>query len=289
MINKKRTIAFTAVAVLAGILNLSTKNAYSELNFSDCNSQYNKGIESTLSEEENLPRIIINPGHDSTYTGFWINNFREEDLNLELSKRLDTLLSDRGYKVFLVRDSPAPINIDSLNLNDDTIFNWKDELMARANYIKNNKSDCAIIIHHNAYPESNRVSGTEIYFYGLLSSKQLNDKNINFNRPEDCTIYSKSSKDVALKISEYLKSREMKSVVYGSDMRELIENPFKTVIYIEARYLTNPSDLEKATTEKGQMEMAEALADFFGEHKDYLQSLKQDSSNVIIPNSLSSK
>lgn len=273
MNNKIKNISLAAIA--SGMLFTSSKidTAIQKENISSENkTQTADTIKSNTPEiiAPNLFTLLIDPGHDDKYTGFRVKKHKEENLTLILSKKIDSLLTKENYKVLLTRKNGERLNKENSDLNNDSFITVKDELLARANYIKNNNADCSIIIHYDAYPSSSKINGIRIYFYGISSKEQENDKKLNLNYPQYCTKYSSSSKTIAEKLGEHIALNGLSVKVYGSDMRILKENQDKTILYLELGYLTNPSDLKRATTEEGQNALAEIIAGFFIEQRDFV-------------------
>ncbi len=274
-----------APAILAGLSLFSQQANSQNINLleSGINSSLHHLIEThNLESIASSPQlsIIIDPGHDDKYTGFKIKEFREENLTLELSGLIKSLLEKEGYYVSLTRNSSSRVNTDSLDLNKDKYVNRKDELIARANIINNTPSDIAIVIHYDALPGYKKFNEMRIHFYGILSETQLKDKVLNHNFPKDCKIYSESSKIMGEKLEEYMESKGRKTTLFGSDTKILSETPYKTALYLEISYLTSQEGLEIATDKDKQMETAKSIVDVIINNNEYLKSVKQDSSNL---------
>lgn len=216
--------------------------------------------------------LAIDPGHDNKYIGCRVKGYKEEILNLDISKRLDSLLSE-NYYIFLTREDKFGVNILNTDFNNDKRLTVADELLARSNKIYTNNSDIALSIHYNYHPKYSSVRGMEIYFYGIQKTSDLNDGKLSIALPKNCKIYSKESLNVAEKMVSYAKDKGIILRAYGSDMRLLRENPAKITLLIEVGYLTNKYDLKNAISESGRNESAKFLADFFNEHEDYLRRL----------------
>lgn len=211
--------------------------------------------------------IIIDPGHDEIYTGSQSGRVDEGKLNLDLSRYLNESLKNEGFRVSLTRDSTVGVNVSRQDFDDNDSITYKDEILARADYIKRMNPDCALIIHYNANKYTSRLRGMEIFFYGITSEAQSNDKVLNRNQPSKCTEYSAKMRSLAENLGYYLKAHGIKVTVMGSDMMLLKENPDNT-LYLEMGYLTNPKDLKTTTTPEWQMDMARMITDFMTENKD---------------------
>jgi len=277
----KRSLAvISTTAILAGSAIFSPEAIAPESKDYEGNIIYiasSPAIESRLKAEDAI--IVIDPGHDDKYVGYhqWSKRgtIKEESLNLSLSKKLETILTESGGTVYLTRNSGERVNVQNLDLNGDKKINLKDELIARANYINSINPDCALIIHYNAYPKSSKVNGMEIYFYGIRSERQLEDNRLNFTKPENCRIYSRSSMLFADSLGQYMREQGIKVSVIGSDMRVLRENPDRTLVLLEVGYMTNTSDLNTWATSEGQDKIAFLLKHFLNDNIRYIKQLNE--------------
>jgi len=273
----KRTV-LTAAIIAGSIISQSRINAPDLDVYSGTYITSAPILESNLKAEN--ATIIIDPGHDDKYVGRHVRDskgkkIKEEDLNLNLSEKLDTLLKEYGSTVYKTRNSGTRINVKNLDLDDKKGIDVKDEIVARANYLKNMPSDCDIIIHHNAHT-SKAYNGMEIYFFGVRSLRHLKNDKLDYSYPESCIRFSEPSMLVAKKLGQYITERGMKVSVTGSDMKILELNKDKTILYLEMGYMTNPSELKKITDSEWQDMMANILKDFLNENIDYIKKVNND-------------
>ena len=109
--------------------------------------------------------IAIDPGHGGpNYTGavatdtdgnVWI----EKDLNLDVAKRVQVLLTQAGYNVVMLRTS------DSTLTNFDPNDYWgsvKQEAQARVDLANASQADALVAIHFNGWTDASQA-GTEAY------------------------------------------------------------------------------------------------------------------------------
>jgi N-acetylmuramoyl-L-alanine amidase len=233
--------------------------------------------------------IAIDPGHDSKYTGSRVNGVIEEDLNLIMAKKIDSLLRQEGYPTYMTRKTNSRMNIANIDVNKSGHVTNRDETDARSNYMKSVGAKLAIIVHYGTYSEKehngpynefNYIHGTEFYFSGLKDNKQMTDTVANYNRPDECKIYSVSSMDVAKKFGQYFKDNGVTARVWGSDFRILHNKPAEVTILVEFRYLTNESDFKKATTKEGREADARLLVDCINKNRDIIFDQKSYASNL---------
>ncbi|MCR8746912.1 N-acetylmuramoyl-L-alanine amidase [Romboutsia lituseburensis] len=117
-------------------------------------------------------KVFIDPGHGGSDSGaVGVNNLLEKNINLQVAKKVESLLKKQGIEVKLSRDNDV-----FLSLSDRTTManNWK--------------SDCFVSIHCNAFDGS--AKGIETYSYQSSSSnlatkvhsQTLNTKAYTLNR-----------------------------------------------------------------------------------------------------------
>ncbi|GAC1348755.1 MAG: hypothetical protein NVSMB19_00430 [Vulcanimicrobiaceae bacterium] len=104
--------------------------------------------------------IVIDPGHGGSDAGAMQNGLVEKDLNLDLSKRLRTVLVARGWQVKLTRET----DVDVYAPNDSA----HDELQARDDIANNAGARFFISMHTNSYTAS-YLNGTTTYYYTAQS------------------------------------------------------------------------------------------------------------------------
>ena len=118
---------------------------------------------------EDVPTIVIDPGHGGDDGGATIGNIVEKDINLSISKKLSKLLVLSGFNVKMTRASDEMINTDGNNLRERKVSDMKNRL----NIFNSNKNNIVVSIHQNKFPIE-KYSGAQI-FYGAYNknSKKL--------------------------------------------------------------------------------------------------------------------
>lgn len=96
--------------------------------------------------------IIIDPGHGGRDPGTMHNGVVEQDVNLDVARRLKTILEKLGYKVYLTRSGNTWISLSE-----------------RVRFSRNKKGDLFISIHVNA-AENTSISGLETYILDFARS-----------------------------------------------------------------------------------------------------------------------
>lgn len=110
------------------------------------------GLELTVSPQYAAPvggrTIYIDPGHGGYDPGaIGVNGTRESDVNLDIAKRLQTLLTDAGANALLTRSGDYAVGLYD-----------RPEMANAAN------ADLFVSLHNNWY-ESAAVAGTQVYYY----------------------------------------------------------------------------------------------------------------------------
>ncbi|MBR3198840.1 MAG: N-acetylmuramoyl-L-alanine amidase [Bacilli bacterium] len=101
--------------------------------------------------------IYLDPGHGGADSGAYYKNYREADINLQISKKLMDILKKEGAIVYLTR-------YDDYDLSISNAWNRKrSDLSRRANIINKSKCDLYLSIHLNA-EDSGLFRGAEVYY-----------------------------------------------------------------------------------------------------------------------------
>ena len=99
--------------------------------------------------------IIIDPGHGGRDPGTMHNGVVEQDVNLDVAKRLKTILEKLGYKVHLTRTGNTWISLSE-----------------RVSFSRRKKGDLFVSIHVNA-AENTSISGLETYILDFARSSSV--------------------------------------------------------------------------------------------------------------------
>lgn len=109
--------------------------------------------------------IYIDPGHGGLDPGAMYGGVMEKDINLEISKKIETKLLELGAIVYMTRYGDYDLSVNN------TINRKRSDLSRRSNII--NKSDCDLFIsiHLNA-EETNSYRGAQVFY------SEANKKNV---------------------------------------------------------------------------------------------------------------
>lgn len=182
--------------------------------------------------------IVIDPGHGGTDPGAIssINNMKESEVVLDMSLKLNQLLTETGFRTYMTR-------VDNLNNNS------KLSLQDRSDIANALEADLFISVHANSFTSSS-VNGIETYYEPndmaskklaeIFQSQLINDLNMN--------------------------NRGAKSANYF-----VLRNTNMPAVLVESGFLSNPSDAAKlaSDTYKNQIaqSMVEATIKYFEETK----------------------
>ena len=165
--------------------------------------------------------IYIDPGHGGPDPGTIYKDIYEKDINLEICKKLQTILEKDGAIVYLTR-------YDDYDLSKSyTGSRKKSDLNNRAKIINDSKADLYISIHLNSI-SSSTWSGAQVFY------DDINEKNY----------------DLALLMQDQLK-KDLKTTRKVKEITTMLMNRKINIpgILIEAGFLSNPNDrylLQKA-------------------------------------------
>ena len=114
-----------------------------------------------IAKEKKLPLlskvIYLDPGHGGADSGAYYKNYKESDLNLEISKKVMKVLKEEGAVVYLTRYGDYDLSVSNA-------WNRKrSDLSRRANVINKSNCDLYLSIHLNA-DDSGLLHGAEAYY-----------------------------------------------------------------------------------------------------------------------------
>ncbi len=115
--------------------------------------------------------IVIDPGHGGIDPGkVSVNGVEEKNINLEISKRLATILSQAGAAVILTRESDE-------HLSSPGSGGWsvkhREDLAQRVKIANDRRADLYISIHCNSFPDQSQHGAQVFYQPGSEESRLL--------------------------------------------------------------------------------------------------------------------
>lgn len=157
--------------------------------------------------------IYIDPGHGGVDAGAISNTILEKDINLLLSKKLESTLTSKGAIVYLTRDG-------DYDLSKSTINRKRNDLYNRVKLINNSQADIYISIHLNS-STSNKWSGIQLFYSNIIKENKILAETITNTLKQNM----KNIRDVKKENNYYMYSK--------------IKIPG---ILIEAGFISNPND-----------------------------------------------
>ena len=192
--------------------------------------------ESTTEEISSVsyPIIVLDAGHGGFDPGkVGVNDILEKDINLSIVKKLQKLLEDEGFTIYLTREDDqllAPLNSSSKK---------KDDMIARVEMIRDLNPFFTISIHQNSFTDPS-TSGPQVFYYkdseasATLAHVLQDILNIQLNPPKKRMPQTNQN--------YYLLTR----------------TPTPTVI-VECGFLSNPSEADLLAQDTYQDKVAHAI------------------------------
>ena len=204
----------------------------------------NQIVSSYLEIKVNKKLIVVDPGHNingfvdtGSVSKFSGKTYREAELNMELACKLQQSLQNLGYEVILTQQ-PLYYPNDS---------NVTDSLKRRVNVSETLNADLFVSIHHNNY-ESSIAYGTEVWYSDPKEVDGLPNA-------------AEKSKALAIDIASSL-ARSGGFFNRGAKNGRLYVTRMTTMpaILIEAGFISNQSDVEKAADPVNQAKVSNSIA-----------------------------
>lgn len=177
--------------------------------------------------------VVIDAGHGSEDPGkIGVNNVPEKDLNLQIAKKVQMKLKEKGIHVVMTRE-------DDTGFYDKAESNKKvADMKKRVALINETKPDIAVSIHQNSYHEGN-VKGAQVFYY----------------------THSKEGERAATVMQEELRSFDSNNKRQAKDNTTyyMLKKTEVPTIIVECGFLSNAEEAEKLTTEEYQNAVTEAI------------------------------
>lgn len=120
-------------------------------------------------EEVNEKIILIDPGHGGIDGGAISKNGTvEKEINLEIALKLRESLEEKGYKVFMTRDSDIGLYENGKSIKEKK----REDLKKRASLKAETNCDIFISIHENMFPQA-KCFGAQVWYASNADSESL--------------------------------------------------------------------------------------------------------------------
>ena len=182
-------------------------------------------------QEEKGRLVVIDAGHGGMDPGkIGVNQVLEKDINLQIAKRVKTLLEQNDVKVVMVRE-------DDQGLYDESTSNKKvQDMKRRMEVIEKSDAVLAVSIHQNSYQEE-YVCGPQVFYYTT----------------------SEEGKTAAFLMQAQLVEgleQEKKREAKANNSYYLLKKSTIPTIIVECGFLSNYAEAEKLKTEAYQEQVA---------------------------------
>ena len=178
-----------------------------------------------------MSKIVIDPGHGGLDPGTIYKNIYEKDINLQICKKLKSILEKEGAIVYLTRYGDYDL------ANNGAFERKKSDLNNRAKIINKSKADMYISIHLNSI-KSSTWSGAQVFY---------DDVNTN-------------NKKIALLMQEILK-KELKTNRKVKEIKNMLLNRKVIIpgVLIEVGFLSNYNERYLLQKSDYQYKICEAI------------------------------
>lgn len=181
--------------------------------------------------------VVIDAGHGGMDGGaVGISGVLEKDLNLQVAKKLEKLVTDGGGKALMTRADDVSLHTDQ----DKTVREQKrSDLNYRRSYAADSGADAFISIHMNKFEQS-QYRGAQIFYAADQDSKQL----------------AEMIKKNIVPVSEKSDGREIKKAY---DTMFILQQSKLPSVIVECGFLSNPEEEALLTDDAYQQKIAEAI------------------------------
>lgn len=182
--------------------------------------------------------ILIDPGHGGIDGGAKSKNGTiEKDINLKIALKLKACLEEKGYAVYMTRDSD-----EGLYQKGNTVREKKrEDLKNRAKMKSDTSCDIFISIHQNMFPQS-KCFGAQVWFAS-------NDKSYNL-----ATLVQNSLK-------ETINDKNKRVAKPAEEAYLILRDKYDGAsILVECGFLSNPEEEQRLKSEEHQNLIVEGIS-----------------------------
>jgi len=185
-------------------------------------------------KKKDYPVLVLDAGHGGFDPGkVGVNGALEKDINLSIVKKLQKLLEDEGFTVYLTRDK------DTLLAPANSTSKKKDDMIARIEMVTRLNPFFTISIHQNSFTDSS-VYGPQVFYY---------------KDSEESATMAQVIQDV---LNNQLAPEKKRAPQANTNYYLLTRTPTPTVI-VECGFLSNPTEADLLTQEEYQSRVANSI------------------------------
>jgi N-acetylmuramoyl-L-alanine amidase len=193
-------------------------------------------VSATPSETDNIPLILIDPGHGGGDSGAVSgNSIMEKHINLSISLKVRDRLKDLGYEVLMTREEDK----DFYGKGSDVYMMKRRDLNYRCRMKRDSNCDFFISIHQNYFSDRN-CEGAQVWY----------------SRNNESKIFAHMLQE-NLKMDLGNNKREEKEAKDAYKILRCYTN-IPSVI-LECGFLTNPEEEKKLLTDEYQSKVADSI------------------------------
>lgn len=182
----------------------------------------------------NYPVIVLDAGHGGFDPGkVGINGALEKDINLAIVKKLQTLLEEEGFPVYLTRET------DELLVPSTSKSQKKEDMIARIDMITKIDPFFTISIHQNSFTDPS-TSGPQVFYY------------------KDSEVSATMAHVLQNALNAQLHPKKDRAPQANENYYLLTRTPTPTVI-VECGFLSNPEEADLLVQSSYQDQVAHAI------------------------------
>ncbi|MBO5934382.1 MAG: N-acetylmuramoyl-L-alanine amidase [Clostridia bacterium] len=184
------------------------------------------------------PVIIIDAGHGGADGGAVASDgTQEQHLNLDIALKINSYLSEHGYKTILTRSDDNSIH----NTGADTIRQQKvSDIHNRLKIIESNPDSVFVSVHMNYFTES-KYSGTQVFY-----------------SPNN-TDSEKLAQHIQNSVVTFLQPDNTRQIKQSDSSIYLLYHSSVPSVMVECGFLSNAEETEKLKNDNYRTQMAESI------------------------------
>lgn len=181
--------------------------------------------------------IGLDAGHGGKDGGTRSGNIEEDDVNLQITRKLEEKIKKAGGKVILTRSEDKDL------ASEQTDNRKKEDMKKRMEIMIGEQVDVFLSIHLNAYPDTN-VKGAQVFY-----------------KADD-----QMSETFAKIVQKHLKQATGSGMEIKKGDYYILNNAKNIGILVECGFLSNPDDRDNLVKKSYQEKIAQALYDSIREY-----------------------
>ncbi len=184
------------------------------------------------------PTVIIDAGHGGFDGGAVASDGTvEKDINLEISKKLCSILTFNGFDIIMTRTDDTATD----SINGSIARRKKSDLKNRLELMENNKDAIYVSIHLNKFTTSS-ANGAQVFYTPNFKEASILGEEIQGS------------------ITSLLQPYNTRVIKKGTDSTYILKNAKVPAVIVECGFISNLSELEKLKNENYQTQMSFAIA-----------------------------